>query len=286
MRRAIAAVILVLLLCQPSFAETSVWKARKGNTVIYLGGTCHVLRQSDFPLPPEFEEAYRASQVIVFEADLGELQDPAMQKKALSRSLYPDGSTLDQHLSAKSYAQLVAYCQANNIPLAALRQYKVSVAMVSLTFIELMKLGIDQKGVDDVFYKLARKENKRVEGLESAEEQLNALVSIADGNEDEFVSYALRDLDTLKEKFAELAGAWRAGDTVKLNELLISEMKSQDPKEYRKLIIDRNRKWLKAILAYPKSQQTRLVLVGAAHLVGPDGIIEALRKNGYHVDKL
>lgn len=286
MRRVIAAVILVLVACSWACAETSVWKAQKGNFVLYLGGTCHVLRESDFPLPPEFEKAYRASQVVVLEADLGQLKDPAIQKKVLAKSVYPDGSTLQKHLSPKTYAQLVAYCQKNNIPLAALKQFKVSVAMVSLTFLELTKLGIDQKGVDDFFYQLAKKDNKKVEGLESAEEQLDALVSIADGNEDQFVSYAIRDLDILKEKFAELAGAWRAGDSAKLNELLISELKSEDPEDYQKLVVNRNRKWLPIILGYHKSPQTRLVLVGAAHLVGPDGIIEALKKNGYRVEKL
>ncbi|HJV35738.1 TraB/GumN family protein [Geomonas sp.] len=286
MKRTIAAVILVLFACNWAFAESSVWKAQKGNAVIYLGGTCHVLRQSDFPLPPEFAKAYGASQVVVFEADPGELQDPAMQKKALARSIYPDGSTIDKHLSPDTYAQLAAYCQANNIPLAALRQFKVSVAMVSLTFLELMKLGVDQKGVDYFFYELAKKEGKKVEALESADEQLEALVTIADGNEDEFVSYAIRDLGTLKERFAELAGAWRTGDTVKLNELLVSQLRTEDPKEYQKLVVDRNRKWLPAILGYHASRQTRLVLVGAAHLVGPDGILEALKKKGYRVEKL
>jgi uncharacterized protein YbaP (TraB family) len=140
--------------------------------------------------------------------------------------------------------------------------------------------------VDFFFYQLAKKDGKRVEGLESADEQLDALVGIADGNEDQFVSYAIKDLDTLKERFAELAGAWRTGDTVKLNELLVSQLRAEAPQEYQKLVVARNRKWLPAILGYHASPQTRLVLVGAAHLVGPDGILEALRKNGYRVEKL
>lgn len=286
MKRVVLSVILVLAACSWASAETSMWKARKGDSVIYLGGTCHVLRESDYPLPPEFEKAYRASQILVLEADLGQLNDPSVTRETVAKSRYDDGSTMDKHLSAKSYSQLAEYCKANDIPLTALNQFKVSIAMVSLTYMELVKLGIDQKGVDDFYYKLAKKDNKRIEGLESVEEQIDLIVSMADGNEDEFVSYSLKDIGNLKENFAELAAAWRKGDVVKLNELLIAELKTHESKEYKKLIIDRNTKWLPIILSYQNRPQTRLVLVGAGHLVGPDGLIEALRKKGYRVDKL
>jgi uncharacterized protein YbaP (TraB family) len=52
------------------------------------------------------------------------------------------------------------------------------------------------------------------------------------------------------------------------------------------LITDRNRNWLPVIEAYQRKPQTRFILVGVGHLVGPDGLIEALKKRGYTVDKL
>jgi uncharacterized protein YbaP (TraB family) len=64
------------------------------------------------------------------------------------------------------------------------------------------------------------------------------------------------------------------------------ELRTQQPQIYKKLIVKRNRNWLPVIDAYQKTRQTRFVLVGVAHLVGPDGLIEALRKKGYKVDKL
>ncbi len=258
----------------------------EGHTVIYLGGTCHVLREADFPLPQEFDQAYKASQVVVFETDLGKLQEPATQQKFLARAMFSDGSTVDKHLSAKAYAALSAYAQANDIPLQAFGRYKPSMLMTTLTLLELMKLGVTQQGVDNVYYARATTDKKAVEGLETVDQQIDYVVSMADGNEDAFVDYSIEEMKTLKEQFELLAGAWRTGDAGKLDELMDRELRTRQPQIYKKLIVERNRNWLPVIDTYQKTRQTRFVLVGVAHLVGPDGLIEALMKKGYKVDKL
>ena len=66
--------MLVLLFCTQAIAESSLWTIQKGGSITYLGGTCHLLRQSDFPLPPEFYKAYGASDILVFETDIAELK--------------------------------------------------------------------------------------------------------------------------------------------------------------------------------------------------------------------
>jgi len=286
MKRAIICIMTVLLAATWTRAETSVWKVRKDNSVMYLGGTCHALRESDFPLPPEFEKAYKSSDILVLETDLARLQAPATRKKMLARAVYGDGSAIDRHLSPRVYAELSAYCEANGIPLQAMRQLKPSMIMVTLTVMELMKLGVTRQGVDQYFHELAARDGKTEEGLETVDQQIDYLVSMADGNENEFVTYSLGDLKGLKEKFETLTGAWRRGDTVKLNELMIGELKTKQPEIYGKLITDRNRSWLPLIEAYLKTPRTEFILVGAGHLVGPDGIIEELKKRGYRVEKL
>jgi uncharacterized protein YbaP (TraB family) len=66
MKKLLLSLLLILITCTQSFAESSVWKIRKGDSAIYLGGTFHILRQADFPLPDEFEKAYAASDMVVF----------------------------------------------------------------------------------------------------------------------------------------------------------------------------------------------------------------------------
>jgi uncharacterized protein YbaP (TraB family) len=286
MKRIFLSFVLVLFACTSASAESSVWKAQKNNSIIYLGGTCHILRDTDYPLPPEFDKAYKASEMVVFETDIGKFQDPSLQQKLLAKAMYTDGSTVDKHLSPHAYGELSAYCEANGIPLEAFRQFKPSMLMTTLTLMELMKAGATQRGVDQYFYELAKKDGKVVEGLETVDEQLDFVVSMGDGNEDEFVTYSINDMKTIKQQFDILANAWRKGDSRKLDELMNTELKKELPKLYKTLITDRNRHWLPLIDAYRKTPRTEFILVGVGHLVGPDGIVEALKKKGYKVDKL
>lgn len=284
MKRLLLGFMLVMLACTGASAESLVWKAQKGNAVMYLGGTFHILRESDFPLPPEFDKAYRASQVVVFETDMGKLQDPAVQQKMLAKAMYADGSTIDAHVSAQAYGKLSEYCEANGIPLQAFSRLKPSMLMATLAVMELMKLGFTQHGVDDFFYHQAVRDHKVVKGLETVDEQIDYVVSMADGDEDAFITYSINDMKTIRQDFNKLESAWREGSAEKLERLLNAELRTGEPKLYKKLISDRNRNWMPRIDAPPR--QTEFILVGAAHLVGPDGIIEALRKKGYKVDKL
>jgi len=251
MKRVILSIALVVFVGTWASAESSVWKAQKDKSVIYLGGTCHTLREADYPLPSEFDKAYRASEILVCETDIGKLEDPSTQQKLMAKAVYADGSTIDKHLSAQAYGELSGYCKSNNIPIAGLQQFKPSMILVVLTSMELMKLGVTQQGVDLFFYKLAAKDKKTIEGLEKVEEQINFLVSMGDGNEDEFVTQSISDMKNTKQQFEILVNAWKKGDAEKLSELMVSEVKTKAPKLYKQLITDRNRKWLSSIDAYP-----------------------------------
>lgn len=287
MKKGMWIVTVVLLVSTWAWAESSVWKVKKGQSVLYLGATCHVLRETDYPLPPEFDRAYKASDIMVFETDIGKLQDPSTQQKLLARSSYADGSTVDQHLSPKAFADLSAYCTSNGIPLEALQKFNPSMIVAMLTILELKKLGISQEGVDMFFYGQASKDKKIVKGLETIDEQIEYVVTMADGNEDDIVTYTLNDMKNLKQQFNIIADAWRKGNDKKLTEFIIDEIKkARMEKLYQRIFTDRNNRWMPLVDAYLNTPQTEFILVGAGHLVGPEGIVAALRKKGYAVDKL
>lgn len=286
MKKILLSITLVLLICTQSLAESSVWKLQKSDSVIYLGGSCHLLRQSDFPLPREFDKAYRASDILVFETDLGKLNDPSTQQKLMFEAMYADGSTIENHLSSQTYSLLKEYCASNGIPLAALKKFKPSIIALTMTAMELAKLGVTQHGVDTFFYQLAKKDKKIVEGLETVEEQIHFIVGMGEGNEDAFITHSIRDLKSIKHEYESLVDAWKKGDAKKLNDLMFAELKTKTPKLYKELLTDRNENWLPMIDAYQKTLQKEFILVGVGHLVGPDGIVEGLRKKGYQVEKL
>ena len=99
-------------------------------------------------------------------------------------------------------------------------------------------------------------------------------------------THSINDLETIKQKYETVVDSWKKGDVRKLYDLIVAELKTKMPKLYKELITDRNEKWLPMIDAYLETAQKEFILVGVGHLVGPEGIIEALGQNGYKVEKL
>ena len=286
MKKILLSAFLVLMVCTQSLAESSVWKIQKGDAEIFLGGTFHILRQSDFPLPEEFEKAYSSSDILVFETDLGKLKDASTQQRLISKAMYADGSTADKHLSAETYRLLKQYCESNSIPLSQLMQFKPSVIAITMAVVELAKLGAAQDGVDMFYYQSATTDKKPIEGLETVDEQIDFIVGMGEGNEDKLITYTINDLVSIKENYETMTDAWRKGNVQGLYNLILREIKTKMPGLYKDLITDRNEKWLSRIDAYLETPEREFILVGVGHLVGPEGIIEALRQKGCKVEKM
>jgi hypothetical protein len=89
-----------------------------------------------------------------------------------------------------------------------------------------------------------------------------------------------------REQIETMLAAWRKGDMDSLGDLLVRELKEKAPQVYRRMIVDRNEKWLARIEAYRKTPRVEFVLVGAGHLAGPDSVLQSLRKRGYTVTPL
>jgi uncharacterized protein YbaP (TraB family) len=286
MKKTVIGITLVALISSCAIAETSVWKIKKGKSIMYLGGTCHLLRPSDYPLPEEYDKAYKECDILIFETDIGEIQDSATQMKLLAKAVYTDGSTIDSHISADTYQLLDEYCTTNGIPLEALKQFRVSMLVLNLTLMELMKLGITPEGVDKYYYTLAAKDNKTIRGLETVDQQINFIIDMGEGDEDALVTHTLSEIKNTKREFETILDAWKSGDVKNLSKLMVTEIKTKFPKLYKELIVDRNNNWLPVIQDCRKTEEKEFILVGLAHLIGPDGIIAALKKKGYKITKL
>jgi len=276
-----------ILLCHLSLhADTSVWVAKNAGQTIYLGGTIHMLRQSDFPLPPAFQQAYQQADAVIFETDIGKMNDPALYQTMLARMMYTDGQSLDRVLSPETYAVLKAYCEKIGVPVAILHPFKPSMAILTLFSLELQRMGVVQNGVDVHFYQKAMTDGKPVRGLESIDTQLAFLASMGEGNEDNFVLHAMQDFKRSHELLGQIITAWREGKVTVFEQLFLADMKRDYPVLYRKLLVERNQNWLPIIEAYFKTPEIEFILVGAAHLVGEQGILKQLARRGYTIRQL
>jgi hypothetical protein len=266
-------------------AESSVWTVQGPSSTVYLAGACHALRPSDYPLPTEFDAAYRASSDVVFEAPLDELQKPEFAAKLMGLAVFDDGGTLETHLKPETYAKLDAFCKERNLPLEQMQVMRPWMLALSLVLPELQRLGFDPtNGVDVFFGGRARADGKSIGSFETVYEQLGFLTLIGKGMEDEMFIQLIDEMSTMKDEIPVLTKAWKAGDESALAKLLADDAKD-DPRLHQALIVDRNIAWAGKIKEFFNRPGNTLVVVGVAHLVGDDSVVQLLRKEGFKVEK-
>lgn len=278
--------IALLLSFTPANADTSVWKVSKGDSHIYLGGTVHVLSQSDYPLPKEFDEAYAASDVVVFETDITAMSNPANAQLLMSKLQYQDGSNIRDHLSPETIRALDTHFEMRGMSLEQFANFKPSMLYMALTMIELQIIGIDAAGVDMHFASKATADNKPQLMFETPEEQIDFIANIGADDPDQMLEYTLRDLANLQSMMDSLLDAWREGDSKSLDDQMIDLMAEDYPQMYQTLLVKRNNNWLPQLTSFFKTDEIEFVMVGAAHLVGEVGLLELLREAGYSVEQL
>lgn len=278
-------IIIGLLLAGPVYSDTSLWRVSNGANEIYIGGTIHLLGRSDYPLPEEFDRAFREADKLILEADLSALSRPEVQMEMLRRLQYSDGTTLRDVLDAETYAELGRFCSNSGIPIESLLNLKPPMVAISLMMIELQRLGLAEAGVDHFFDAKARAEGKAIDALETLETQLTVLENMGQGKENELISSTLKDVQMLPEIMGDLKNAWFTGDLDTLEEVGIAPMRADFPELYRAMLVDRNNVWLTKITEMLATPERELVLVGALHLAGREGIVAQLRERGYTVER-
>jgi uncharacterized protein len=288
MRAMRAAAIAAAILCAAAAAEakTFAWKvAGKGGT-IYLVGSVHLLSNDFYPLQPPLDAAYKDSDLLLEEVDMAELTDPTSQMALLSKGMLPSSTPLDTLISPATYALLTKRAEALGVPAAPFKMLKPWMAALTLVQLEWQQAGFDpQLGLDKHFYDRAKADGKTTQGLETAEYQVSRLDGLSMEQQEHLLAESVKELDEEKANMKKLVDGWRSGDVAAVERIVLSELKAE-PALYQRLLVERNRNWLPRIEALFGRPRHALVVVGAAHLVGPDGLIAALKAKGYTVEQL
>ncbi|QUM76853.1 TraB/GumN family protein [Moritella sp. 24] len=278
--------ILLFSVSHLANATSSVWKISNGKTNLYLGGTVHVLTADDYPLPPEFDRAYKLANTLVLETDMAKLESPEFQQTMLSQLSYPVGQDLTQNLTPETYQRLAEYCQSRGIGMQMINNFKPSMVSLMLTMVELQRLKLTGVGVDNYYNSKAMTDGKPLGKLETVEQQLAFIADMGKGKEDELIRYSLEDIKVLLAFMQQMKVAWRDGNAQALVDLAITPLIEDFPDIYQSLLVTRNNNWLPQIEMMFKNKETELILVGALHLVGKDGLLQRLEAQGYKVTQL
>lgn len=269
---------------QRTDGRSFLWKVESGPRSLYLAGSVHALTAEVYPLNPAFERAFQASDTLVEEIDLSQGDLLALAPLILSKGMYQDGRTFDQVVSKETVAMVT---KRLNSPTAMelIRPMKPWMVMLMVTAMQVQQAGLSvNHGLDKYFFDKAQLENKTVIGLETAESQIERFDRMPESLQEQLLRSSLEEVETQNRELTTIVSAWQRGDAAALEKTLLSGF-AKYPAAYRSLIVERNHNWMPQIEKCLARTAPCLVVVGAAHLVGPDGLLALLRKKGYRIEQ-
>jgi uncharacterized protein YbaP (TraB family) len=251
-----------------------------------MGGTIHLLRKEDYPLPDVFEQAYADSTKLVFELPPGSEGDGEVVLRMREMGTFPEGDTLSEYVSVDTLKKVHAWADANSVPRSVIDQMRPWFVALTIAAVEYQKLGADaDRGVDQYFETKAKTDGKPGEGLETVEFQLSIFSRLSEKLQEELLMQTFDEAETMQKDFTELITAWRTGNAAKLQELLFRDAEKY-PELMEDFLLKRNKSWVAPLLKYLKKGETVFVLVGAGHLGGKNGVLELLKQKGCTVKQL
>lgn len=287
-RLALLLLALLLALGAAPAAAVPLWSvqddARPGT--LLLLGSVHLLRAGDQPLPAAVRAAYDRADRITMELDPAELEPPASQAILARIGIMTPGGSLRDVLDAAQWQRaesLAAEAGLSLQPVAALEPW---FAALTLYLAALADAGFDPAlGVEQQVADWAKRDGKPITGLETFEQQVLIFKSLEFDVQRELLLKTLEELPRMPAEAATLVAEWQAADDAALAGKLESEFEGYEALRER-LVGARNRAWLDALDALMDTQGVTLVVVGALHLIGPDGLPTLLAARGLQVERL
>lgn len=271
------------LLSRAEAASTSVWKVTdpKGGT-LYLGGSYHALRSGDYPLPAAFDKAFDASTRLAFEID--DHQAEAFGTSFVKAGQYPKGDQLKNHVDPRTYDYLRRVLARSKTPQELIAKYRPWF-LTFLLEVPGLNAFTSRLGVETYLTRRANAKSKSTTSLESTTEHLRVYSGLNEKESEACLLLAFIDLDRSNAEVFRTLAAWRRGDAEAVWRSTHNSYRDF-PAMGERLLGVRNRNWIPKIEGYLHSGKTHFVVVGAAHIGGPDGLLALLKGRGYQIEQM
>ncbi len=271
---------LGLLRCLTALAASPVWAIHGDHNTVYLAGSVHLLKANESALPSAFDRAYAGSHTLVMELDLGKVDPTAAAGWMMEHGMLTEGKDLHAIIGDERYRRVSTEAARLGLPMEMANQLAPWVLGL-----QLMELQYAQLGFDSQSEHRAQADGRPTMGLETMTEQLGLFEALTPQEQAKFLDLVVTEMRDVGSDTQAVIAAWRAGDAAKLAALLGDEYKSF-PTLYRSLVTERNRRWVPQIEKLLHDKDNYFVVVGALHLVGPGGLLELLRQDGFKPEQL
>lgn len=246
----------------------------------YLFGTFHLMCKNDIHFSNQLTTAVNRADKVYMEIDM---DDPATILGGMMLMTMKDGKTLQQLYSDADYKKIRQYfTDSLKTPLSFIVRMK-PFFLEALLYPKMMPCKLIS-GVEEELMKVAKTKKKEIKGLETMEFQAGVFDSIPYEEQAKELLQSIDSMASNKKSFNTMMQVYK---NQQINEIenLFSKSESGMENHQDLLLNNRNKNWVGQLKSIMKTNPV-FVAVGAGHLVGKQGLIALLRKEGYVVQPL
>ena len=274
-----------------------LWRIEDEDSIVYLHGTIHLGDKEIYPLGAMVEEAFDSCDYLVLEEVFDKL-DPMAMTEAVS---YPNGDTIENHLSKESIQIIKNICAENGVLYDQIKYWTPFMTYRTLIDFLMESPNFEPKyGIDNYWLYRARLSKKEILALDDYNEVYAELGKLSDEDGELLIqSLKLSEGEDTSEADNSMWEAWKNAELDKIfaveedlsayteEELEVYNSVADISTEYEKILIhDRNSIWADKIEGYLKDNKDYFVAGGTAHFYGEGSVIELLEAKGLKITRL
>lgn len=273
--------LFLLLGPVPAAAATPfLWSYQNGGVTHYFAGSVHLLPEA-VQMPPKLLAAAEGSLVLAFESDVAAMNQPEVQVGLLEQAQAPRG--LQRDIGAPLYRRTQQALQQQGLPETMCDLFRAWFCAMTLEMLQYTRAGFQpDAGIDQQLHGLGEAQGKTLVALEELPVHLALFTEMQPAIATQMLAATLDQAVEQKDLPQEMLRLWRNNDLPAVAGL-IAEMKQKHPQIYQRLLAQRNRNWLPRITQLLRANKPAMIVVGAAHYPGQDGLLALLEQRGFRL---
>jgi uncharacterized protein YbaP (TraB family) len=277
------AAIALMIAVEPAGAAPPIWTVHGSKGEITLFGSVHMLPPGQDWLTPALTTALSRADSLWFELPIDAATDDKALRLTSSRARLPAGDSLWNHVTAPQRDRIERAATTLNLSPAALAELQPWMAELTISLADARRAGADvREGVETRVQARVRPGTPR-RALETVEAQVGVLTGGPLADQVASLDEAARDAVDDPGLYDRTVREWLSGDIASLERDSLDPLRRASPSGLRRLVVDRNRRWVRTLERLARTPGNAVVVVGVAHLIGPDGVPALLRARGLDV---
>lgn len=283
-RLGLLALLAGLMAAGAAAARPPVWIVRDADSEVVLFGSVHLLPPGLDWRPPQLERALKGADDVWFELPINPQTESETMKLAVQLGVLPPDQSLFKMLPKRDAERLLRVARAYGADPATLDRFKPWLAEVALSGAAYRRAGAEgQDGVEkEVSAEVPPTAQRRA--FETPREQIEILAGEPEAEQIASLRETVKEMEEDPDEFKTLVRAWMDGDLKTIDREAIKPLRKASPVLFQHLVTDRNARWTAVLDQRLKGHGRTVVVVGMAHLVGPNGVPARLRALGYQVE--